>query len=92
MAGQDPVLCAVGIVLFNSVMPVTLYEIYCMFPQNPGFSLGLTTLLLFAGYLPTVVFRPEGLQRTVILAVLMTVGVLCLGFAAARYVKDAGKE
>ena len=92
IVGQNPVLCAASIVLFNSVMPVTLYEIYCIFPKNPGFSLGLTTLLLFAGYLPTVVFRPEGLQRTVILAVLMTVGVLCLGFAAARYVKDAGKE
>ncbi len=79
--GGNPVLSALGIILFHSVMPVTLFEIYCIFPGNPGFSLGLTTLLLFAGCLPTYVFFPGDGMKRVILAVLTLIGAACLAAA-----------
>ena len=80
--GTNPYLCALGILLFNSVMPVTLYEVYCIFPGAPGFSLGLTTVLLFLGFLPSCFFFPdEELKRTLLL-ILCMIAAACLMAAA----------
>lgn len=38
--------------LFNITMPITLYLLYCAFPQMPGFAFGLLTFALFLGFLP----------------------------------------
>lgn len=80
--GANPYLCALGVFLFNSVMPVTLYEVYCIFPEAPGFSLGLTTVLLFLGFLPSCFFFPgEGLKRALLL-ILCLIASACLMTAA----------
>ncbi len=89
--GEYAVPCAVGIILFHSVMPVTLFEIYCILPKNPGFSLGLTTLLLFLGCLPTYVWAPGDTAKRIMLACLMLIGALCLAIAAGAY-KRKGKH
>ncbi len=80
--GAIPSLCALGVILFNSVMPVTLYEVYCIFPGAPGFSLGLTTVLLFLGFLPSCFFFPEEALKRSLLLILCLIAAACLMVAA----------
>lgn len=87
--GDYTVTCTIGILLFHSVMPVTLYEVYCLLPENPGFSLGLTTLMLFAGTLPVYVYSPEGAAKQIILAVMILVAAVCLGICSSLQQKDS---
>lgn len=70
--------CTVGIILFHSVMPVTLYEVFCSFPENPGFSLGLTTLMLFIGILPNYFFTPSGSTKTLVFVITTIVAAISL--------------
>lgn len=76
--GNNMIICSVGILLFHSVMPVTLYEIYCILPENAGFALGLTTLMLFAGTLPAYIFSPSETVKSVIFIVTSMVAAVCL--------------
>ena len=82
----------IGILLFHSVMPVTLYEIYCILPAYPGFSLGLTTLMLFAGMLPIVSFYIPGNVERMLLLILGLLGAAALMLALRIYLKDKKKE
>ena len=34
--GHVPFLCFLGILCFHAAMPVTLYELYCILPDRPG--------------------------------------------------------
>ncbi len=83
--GTDPVASLIVNLLFHSVMPVTLYEIYRILPKNPGFSLGLTTLMLFAGMLPALMFSPSAETRTVLVVVFNCLAALCLVLGAVSY-------
>ncbi len=83
--GTDPVGSLMANLLFHSVMPVTLYEIYCILPKNPGFSLGLTTLMLFAGMLPALMFSPDAGIRTLSVVGLNSFAALCLVLGAVSY-------
>ncbi len=76
--GHIPVCSVLGSFLLNSVMPVTLYEIFCILPKNPGFSLGLTTLMLFIGMLPTLVFTPTPETASLLLIILNMSACICL--------------
>ncbi len=89
--GTEPVLCAIGVFLFNSVMPVTLYEVYCIFPRTPGFSLGLTTVLLFLGFLPKCFFFPGEELKRVLLLSLCLIASACL-MAAAFLIRSTEKR
>lgn len=50
---SDPVLCTVGIVLFNISMPITLCAIFAKLLTSPGLAFGITTLGLLIGNIPT---------------------------------------
>lgn len=53
--GQEyPFAGLTGIALFQITMPITLALIYQQLPTHPGLSLGLTTLSLFIGSLPSL--------------------------------------
>ncbi len=91
LGAGNPVCSLVGNLLFHSVMPVTLYEVYCCLPGNPGFSLGLTTLMLFAGMLPALMFSPEGNVKTILIVVFNVLAALSLFVALRSYLKNAGE-
>ncbi len=85
VCGTDPVGSLIANLLFHSVMPVTLYEIYRILPGNPGFSLGLTTLMLFAGMLPALLFSPDMETRTFLVVVFNCLAALCLTLGTVSY-------
>ncbi len=90
--GKEPALVLIGTILFHSVMPVTLYEIYCILHKNPAFSLGLTTLMLFAGMLPALMFEPNDEQRTLLIAVLCVLASIALAIGAGAYSKKTKED
>ena len=76
--GEEPVCVLIGTVLFHSLMPVTLYEIYCILHKNPAFSLGLTTLMLFAGMLPALLYKPDDGQQRILIAAFCGTALMAL--------------
>lgn len=52
----NPVLCGLGLLLFNMTMSVTVGTIYEKLPAHPGFAFGMTTFGLWLGYLPAKIF------------------------------------
>ena len=77
-AGHIPFLCFLGILCFHAAMPVTLFELYCIFPDRPGFSMGLSTVMLFLGYLPHEFFSLSALPASVILFTLTLLAAACM--------------
>ncbi len=77
-AGHVPFLCFLGILCFHAAMPVTLFELYCILPDRPGFAMGLSTLMLFLGYLPHEFFAPATLPASIILFVLSLLATTCM--------------
>ncbi len=90
--GHVPVCFLLGTLLFHSLMPVTLYEIFCIFPHNPGFSLGISTLMLFLGLLPHYIYMPNEQVSRVLLAVIMGLAALSLFVAMMIYKKNVCTE
>ena len=76
--GHVPFLCFLGILCFHAAMPVTLYELYCILPDRPGFAMGLSTVALFLGYLPYEFFSLDKLPASVVLFVLTLLATLCM--------------
>lgn len=71
VSGKDiPLLCFFGILCFHAAMPVTLFELYCLLPDRPGFAMGLSTLMLFLGYLPYTFSPLDGLPGSLLLCLL----------------------
>lgn len=53
-------LCGLAaLLLFNMTMPITLWETAKLFPNARGFSFGLLTFALFAGFLPVYFGAPS---------------------------------
>jgi len=73
-----PVLCAVGILLFNVTMPITLCAIAARLPQNPGLCFGLTTLGLLCGSAPTFFFILPVSAAPPVMAICIAVSAVCL--------------
>ncbi len=92
LGGTQPVCSLLGILIFNSVMPVTLYEVYCILPNKPGFALGLTTLMLFAGMLPAIAFTPSQETSVVLLSVFGVLAAAGLSIAMRFYILNNEKE
>lgn len=78
LGGDIPVLCFLGILCFHAAMPVTLFELYCILPDRPGFAMGLSTVMLFLGYLPYAFVPLEGLPDSLILCLLTLLAVVCM--------------
>jgi len=74
----NPVLCTIGIVLFNVTMPITLCAVATGFPHHPGLAFGLTTLGLLCGSVPTFFFALSGAAAPAVMAVCIGVSALCL--------------
>ena len=77
-AGHIPFLCFLGILYFHAAMPVTLFELYCILPDHPGFAMGLSTVMLFLGYLPHEFFSLDALPASVILFTLTLLAAACI--------------
>ena len=76
--GHIPILCFLGILCFHAAMPVTLFELYCILPDHPGFAMGLSTVMLFLGYLPYNFLPLEKLPAPPILCLLTLLAVICM--------------
>lgn len=74
----NPILCTIGIVLFNVTMPITLCAVASGFPHHPGLAFGLTTLGLLCGSVPTFFFALPGGAAPAVMAVCIAVSALCL--------------
>ncbi|MBP3576669.1 MAG: hypothetical protein J6K15_01020 [Lachnospiraceae bacterium] len=77
-AGHIPFLCFLGILCFHAAMPVTLFELYCILPDHPGFAMGLSTVMLFLGYLPHEFFSLSTLPAPIILFALSLLATTCM--------------
>lgn len=78
LGGNTPILCFLGILCFHAAMPVTLFELYCILPDRPGFAMGLSTVMLFLGYLPYAFSPLDGLPSALILCLLTLLAVVCM--------------
>lgn len=75
---DTPVLCAIGLVLFNIPMPITLCAVADLLPFNPGLAFGLTTLALLVGAVPALLFPCDGLPVAALILLLSLLAALCL--------------
>ena len=75
---NQPTLCFLGILCFHAAMPVTLFELYCILPDHPGFAMGLSTVMLFLGYLPYAFAPLDGLPSSLILCLLTLLAAGCM--------------
>lgn len=83
--GTVPILCAFGILCFHAAMPVTLFELYCILPEHPGFAMGLSTLMLFLGYLPYAFAPLSSLPASLILCILTLLAAGCMIISVIIY-------
>lgn len=86
-AGHIPFLCFLGILCFHAAMPVTLFELYCILPDRPGFAMGLSTVMLFLGYLPHEFFSLSALPASIILFTLTLLAAACMSLSLWGYRK-----
>ncbi|MDO4568370.1 MAG: hypothetical protein Q4B99_05350 [Clostridia bacterium] len=76
-----PVCCAIGLVLFNMAMPITLCAIAERLPSRPGLAFGITTLGLLIGAVPMFLFVLPETARTIAVALLTLGAAVGLRFA-----------
>lgn len=89
-----PLLCTIGIILFNVPMSVTLCGIASKMPQRPGLSFGLSTLAILAGVIPTYIFTTGGSAwYSVVMAALIVAAAFCIRYAISdRKNKPSDKD
>ena len=66
-------LSLIGVGLFSMTMSLTVAVLVSVFPKQPCFAFGITTVALFAGTLPSFFIKPDTLLQHQI-----TVVILCL--------------
>lgn len=88
---DNPVLCAIGILLFNIPMPITLCAVADLLPLNTGLAFGLTTLALLVGVVPVFLQSAAGRIAVPLILVLSLLAALCL-FITTRNRKDMYHE
>lgn len=89
--GSIPILCFLGILCFHAAMPVTLFELYCILPDRPGFAMGLSTVMLFLGYLPYAFVPLDGLPASLILCLLTLLAAGCMIASLLIYRREVHK-
>ena len=74
-------LAVAGMLLFQMTMPVTLLVVYRVFPDEPGFAFGLTTLALLIGGIPLLTFPAAWFAdwRTLLGLLLASAAALAIG-------------
>lgn len=87
LGGNIPLLCFLGILFFHAAMPVTLFELYCILPDRPGFAMGLSTVMLFLGFLPYTWIPLDVLPASLILCLLTLLAIGCMTAALLIYQK-----
>lgn len=90
--GHVPFLCFLGILCFHAAMPVTLFELYCILPDRPGFAMGLSTVMLFLGYLPHEFFSLDVLPASIILFILTLLATICMVLSLWIYRRAANNN
>ncbi len=80
-----PICGLAALLLFNMTMPITLWETSKLFPDAKGFSFGLLTFALFAGFLPVYFGAPA---LTAFPSAAITALSLILLLAGIRRKKD----
>lgn len=90
--GNKPAFCFLGVLCFHAAMPVTLFELYCILPDRPGFAMGLSTVMLFLGYLPYAFVPLDGLPASKILFILTLLAVACMLASLLIYCKANHKN
>lgn len=85
--GNKSVICFLGVLCFHAAMPVTLFELYCILPDRPGFAMGLSTVMLFLGYLPYAFVPLDGFPASKILFILTLLAVACMVASLVIYRK-----
>ena len=81
---QIPLAGVTAIFLFNMTMPITLWAMAKVFPKAKGFSFGLLTFALFAGFLPVylnVLTLPVWMYAPI---ALLSLSILYLGLRKAH--------
>lgn len=89
LAGHIPALCFLGILCFHAAMPVTLFELYCILPDRPGFAMGLSTVMLFLGYLPYAFAPLTDLPASLILCILTLLAIVCMLASLLLYLRSS---
>ncbi len=74
----QPVLCFIGITLFNITMPITLCAVATKLPYNPGLSFGLTTLALLCGNVPVFFFALPTAIVPIVIMISILFSALCI--------------
>ncbi|MBP3570154.1 MAG: hypothetical protein J6K04_13440 [Lachnospiraceae bacterium] len=92
LGGDLPILCFLGIFCFHAAMPVTLFELYSILPEHPGFAMGLSTLMLFLGYLPYALAPLDELPASLILCILTLSAAGCMIASMIIYSKAKPKK
>lgn len=82
---RAPEFCFLGVMFFHAAMPVTLYELYCILPDRPGFAMGLSTVMLFLGYLPYALFPLDDLPAPLLLPLLTLLAAICMTISLLVY-------
>ncbi len=81
-----PAVSALGILLFNAAMPITLCSLAALLPRTPGLAFGLTTLALLCGTIPSFFWACPSSVAPYLTAGLSLASAVCL------YCSAAGKE
>jgi len=88
--GTNPYFAILGIMFFNFTMPITLTALANMMPCRKGLAFGLTTLFLFIGALPAIVYKIK-ISQDILLAVIIGVSILVTATGLKMYEKNYKK-
>lgn len=89
MIGQgSPAAAAIGLMLFNCTMAVTLCVLASVLPEHTGLAFGLSTLALLGGNMPTFFFQLPQDAASFAIPVLIAVSAVCV-FLSTRNQKGA---
>lgn len=75
------ILSLIGIGLLSMTMPVTIAMLVSLFPKQPCFAFGITTVALFVGTFPAFFIRPSSLlghQITVLILIIIATLVILI--------------
>ncbi len=86
-----PLLCFLSILCFHAAMPVTLFELYCILPDHPGFAMGLSTLMLFLGSLPAAFVPMNTLPAPLVLCILTLLAAGCMLLSLLIYRQERSR-
>lgn len=73
-----PIIGTLAVFFFNMTMPITLWAVAKIIPGAKGFTFGLLTFGLFAGYLPSVYGLPSPLDQGWACAIISVLSLILM--------------